>query len=525
MTDPSKAILQELVEKYSTLLNAYISTPTEALRERVYLLSSESIAHGQGVLDLSEAHREALLKILDRAQTPQQSEQIAKLATEFLMESLVPFEMTHRGYKETVEKLTITSKALLKARDELEERVKERTEELTKANTELRAEILERKRAQEERERILKEVEQFAEVAQRRAAELQGIIDNMVDAVFVSDSEGRIILANEAGRRLLGLPDLEDVRYFATKLVERMRLRHMDGRPVEFDKMVLVRALSGETVAGEDEIIYNPQTQKDIFVRSSAAPIRGEDGMIIGAVAVTRDVTELLELDKLKDQFIAVAAHELKTPVTGIKGYAQMLLRLKQEDISPKGKKALEAINRQTDRIGRIINELLDISSIQTGRLDLHISRFDLSELIGSVVERCKITTTKHRLLFHSPGPVYVNADRDRIDQVVSSLLDNAIRYSPQGGDIETKVQVLNSEVVVSIQDRGIGIPQGQQERIFQLFYRAHTGTPYDYGGMGVGLFIAREIVTRHNGKIWFKSAQGKGTTFTLTLPLATPTA
>ncbi|TAK35053.1 MAG: PAS domain-containing protein [Chloroflexota bacterium] len=365
------------------------------------------------------------------------------------------------------------------------------------------------------------ELERLREDAQRRAAELQTILDNMVDSVFVCDAQGRLILVNEAGRRLLGTTSAEEVTPDLTDLLARIRLRHVDGTPVDIEQTALLRALRGETIALEDEILYNPQTRRDIYVRSSAAPIRDEEGKTIGAVTVTRDITDLTELDRLKDQFMLVAAHELKTPVTGVKGYAQLLLQREHEGVSPFGLKALEAINRQSDRISRLVNELLDMTRLQTGRLELHLAQLDLSELADSTVAHTQLTTEKHRLLFQSPALVLVNGDRGRLEEVLNTLLENAIRYSPQGGQIETTVRVVDGEAVLSVQDHGVGIPEDKQDRIFERFYRAHTGTPYDYGGMGVGLFISKEIITRHGGRMWFESEEGKGSTFYFGLPVA----
>jgi signal transduction histidine kinase len=136
------------------------------------------------------------------------------------------------------------------------------------------------------------------------------------------------------------------------------------------------------------------------------------------------------------------------------------------------------------------------------------------------MVARIAPSTRQHQVVFHAAAPVIVNADRLRLQQVIGNLLDNSIKYSPAGGRIESTVAIQDGSAVVSISDRGIGIPSGRQERIFQRFYRAHTGTPHDYGGMGVGLYISREIVMRHGGQIWFTSEESRGSTFSFSLPL-----
>lgn len=362
-------------------------------------------------------------------------------------------------------------------------------------------------------------IEELAAVAQRRAAELRAILDNIVDGVFVCDTQGRITLANEAGVRLLGLGSLEEVRRALADFPALLRERHLDGRPVAADELPLARAMAGQIVTQEDAIFCNPRTQRDVYARTSAAPIRDEQGNIVGAVAVSTDVTELTELDRLKDQFIAVAAHELKTPVTIMKGYAQALLRTSDE-IAPPRRRMLEAIDRGANRIDAVVKDLLDISRLHLGRLELVIERIDLPALVTDVADRLALTTMRHRIRVVASEPVVVPGDRDRLEQVLINLLDNAIKYSPKGGDIDVAVAVRDQQAVVSVRDYGVGIATEKRDRLFQRFYSAHSGTPFDYGGMGVGLYISKEIVTRHRGLMWFESEESRGSTFYFSLPL-----
>ena len=229
--------------------------------------------------------------------------------------------------------------------------------------------------------------------------------------------------------------------------------------------------------------------------------------------------TRIREVDKLKDEFISVAAHELKTPVTIMKGYAQALLRT-TEDIPLPRCKMLDAINRGADRIDRIIVDLLDVSRLQLGHLELAKEGIDLPALVEDVRHRLASTTTEHHIRMVKAVPAVVQGDRDRLEQVLLNLIDNAIRYSPGGGEVDLEVAVRGDEAVVSVRDHGVGIPRAKQARIFERLYRAHTGTPYDYGGMGVGLYISREIITRHGGEMWFESEEGRGSVFQFSLPL-----
>ncbi len=379
--------------------------------------------------------------------------------------------------------------------------------------------ITEHRQAQIECERLLGEVQQLAEVAQRRASELEAILDNMVDGVFVCDLTGRITLTNEAGVRLLGMSDMEEVKRALSEYPEPLRIRHLDGRLLCPEEMPLAQALAGKTVSLADILLHNGLAKRDIYIRTSAAPMKDESGNIIGAVAVGRDVTELTELDRAKDQFITVAAHELKTPVAIMKGYAQALLR-SEEVMSAPQRKMLNAIDLGADRIVRIVDDLLDISRLQDGRPDLAAERIDLAQLAEEVAGTLALSTNKHGLRVVSTERVVINGDVDRLSQVLTNLVDNAIRYSPDGGDIQVEVAVLGPEAVVSVRDQGVGIPIDQQADIFQRFHRPHTGTPFDYGGMGVGLYMSREVIARMGGRMWFESEEDSGSTFYFSLPL-----
>ena len=388
--------------------------------------------------------------------------------------------------------------------------------------------ISDRRAAEAERERLLaeqvdarKRIEDLAETAQRRAAELQSVLDSMVEGIIVVGADRRVTLVNGAASAILGVSADDLLGYNFAELPGILRMRHPDGQPFDAGELALSSALDGVTVVAQDEIIRNPLTGRNVYVRVGAAPIRASDGRVTGAVLVVQDVSALTELDRLKDQFIAVAAHELKTPVTIMKGYAQTLER-SGANLSAGQQRMLDAIIRGSNRIDRTIHELLDISRLSVGRLDLNLERVDLSALVAEAAEGADITAPLHRVRVVGADPAVVRADPARIDQVLANLLDNAVRYSPDGGDVDLRVRVEGREAVVSVTDRGIGIPASEQSRVFERFYRAHTGTPYDYGGMGVSLYISREIVELHGGRIWFASEEGKGSTFFFSLPLST---
>jgi signal transduction histidine kinase len=368
------------------------------------------------------------------------------------------------------------------------------------------------------------EREQLLEIAARRAAELDAVLDNMVEGVFACDRSGGLTHINAAGVRLLDLSlvaaDLCVSTASATGGV--LQPLHPDSRPFSPAELPLVRALAGEVIVEEDEVFESPSSRRPVFLRSSAAPIRDATGAIMGAVEVARDVSEVVELDRLKDQFIRVAAHELKTPVAILKGYSLALLR-SGETLSPGSRKMLEAIARGADRINGIIEDLVDVSQAFLDLLHLAPRLLDLDTLVRSTVAGVR-TSELHRLVVRSEatGPLMVRADEARTRQALGNFLGNAVKYSPAGGTIEVVLGVDPSrgEAGVSVRDPGVGIPAQKQARIFHPFYRAHTDTPHDYGGMGVGLYMAKELITRQGGRISFESREGEGSIFSFTLPL-----
>jgi signal transduction histidine kinase len=239
---------------------------------------------------------------------------------------------------------------------------------------------------------------------------------------------------------------------------------------------------------------------------------------------------QLKELDRMKSQFLSIASHELKTPITAMSGFLQVALRRVRrlsegEAAAPVAEglrgitEQLDVVYRQTGKLARLVDELLDVSRIQTGRIEFRYGDVDLSELAKEVAARMQLTTTAHAISVRRDSESVVTADRDHLEQVLNNLVTNAIKYSPSGGSITIDLRPQGAGVLLSVTDEGIGIPEQELEAIFGLFYRSPDRAARDAAGMGLGLYISKEIVVRHGGRIWAERGGGKGSILNVVIP------
>ncbi len=384
--------------------------------------------------------------------------------------------------------------------------------------------VTERHQRERGQEWARREVEGLAAAAQRRAGQLEAVIGSMADGVFILDPQGVVLETNEAGIALLGLPRDAHAKRFNDYLLP-LNPRRGDGRSLDPGSDLLAGVLAGAVVPDEQLLLDLPGRDAaagdgERFVSFSAAPVREGDGRIGGAVVLLRDITAQRRLDQEKDAFLSLISHEVKSPLTAIKGFAQLARRAAAQ--LPGGERVgrhLDVIEQQIERVTRLVNDLAEASRLQQGTLRQEPVDFDLAPTVRSLVEQQQVTIATHRLeLAIADEPLPVHADPARIEQVLTNLLTNAVKYSPDADRVAVALRRDGRSAHLTVRDWGIGIPRAEQGRLFGRFYRA-SNAPRG-GGLGLGLFIAHEIIVRNGGRIWVESEAGQGSTFHVTLPL-----
>lgn len=388
--------------------------------------------------------------------------------------------------------------------------------------------------------------------AEERAADPRGlapdaIFESMAEGVYVCDASGQVVMVNQAGGKLLGL-SVEQALQVLSEEGEPINVRYPDGRPMPRHELPLQRTLRGKARAGAEMILRQAATGEEVILRVASSPILADDGSLIGAVAVATDITEMRRLERQREEFLSIAAHELKTPVTSIKLFAQGMQRTieRQGRLTPeRAERDLRTIVHQIDRLSELVDDLLDVGRIRTGRLEYRFGPVDLVRLTRAVVQRFQAQIEAERrhtiqLLIedaedgaqastttHEPLPI--EADGARLDQVLTNLLSNALKYSPTGGRISVRVARGDQPgwARLSVSDQGVGLTRDDLDLLFQPFGRARqTPINRNISGIGMGLYISHEIVARHGGRIHAESdGPGQGATFIIDLPAVPPAA
>jgi two-component system phosphate regulon sensor histidine kinase PhoR len=337
----------------------------------------------------------------------------------------------------------------------------------------------------------------FAAVKSEQS-KLGTIIGSTEDAVIVTDSEMRVLLLNKAARKALGIKSAEVTSKPIAQVVKNEPLTDL-----------FIRSIDGSQTQRGEIPLEDGRT-----LNANLTPIPG-----VGYTAVMQDITYLKELDRMKSEFVSTVSHDLRSPLTTIKGFAQLLP--KAGPLTPPQQEFRAKILKGVENITELIEDLLDIGKIEAG-VGLEMDACRLDAIINKAVEdlRSQAEAKRQRLEVELPLQLPPVLGNDlRLGQVIANLVSNAIKYTPNGGLISVRASNNDGQIVVSVQDTGFGIPLADQPYVFDKFYRVQTEETEDISGTGLGLAIVKSVIERHNGRVWVESEPGVGSTFTFILP------
>lgn len=347
---------------------------------------------------------------------------------------------------------------------------------------------------------------------QEREKKFRDLADSMPQFVWTCDNEGEITYMNDSWYKYTGSTETEN----QTRLVKKMM------RPETVKKVDQIWEESIKTntpFVMEYELEDPGQKGSYRWFLGRAVPNFSENGEVNQWTGTFTDIDEFKQLETQKDNFLGIASHELKTPLTSLKLYTQFIKNNLEKAGDPKNANVARRMDYQIDLLTGLINELLDVTKIQKGQMQLNESVFDFDKLVDEVVEEQQMTS-RHKLFVSRSGEIgEVFADRHRISQVMANLISNAIKYSPNADEVHISTSLQDGKAQFNVKDFGIGIPEDKQSKVFEQYYRISGSKDYTFSGLGLGLFISAEIIKRTGGEIFVSSSEGEGSDFCFRIP------
>jgi PAS domain S-box-containing protein len=409
---------------------------------------------------------------------------------------------------------------LEKTKEKIEEELEKRTKKLQETLEETqvlrireRARAIDTERRAEELEKariallnILEDVEEARGRAEEERDKTLTIIQNFADGLLVFDKVGKVSLINPQAESFFRIKKEEIVGKSFSELVQ-----FSDFKPII------------EAVGGELKRVFRKEVpiRGDLILEVTTVPMmKGEE--MVGTLMILHDVTREKEIERMKTEFVSISAHQLRTPLSAIKWTLKMFLDGDLGELTKEQREFLEKTYQSNERMINLINDLLNVTRIEEGRFLYKPVLADIVPICQSVIDSYKDEIEKRNLKFKFKKPKElpkVRVDIEKISLAIQNLLENAIRYNKFGGEIEMVLKEKEKEIEFSIKDTGIGIPKDQQNRVFTKFFRGSNAMKMETEGSGLGLFITKNIIEAHGGRIWFESEEGKGTTFYFTLP------
>ncbi|MBN1488249.1 MAG: GAF domain-containing protein [Anaerolineae bacterium] len=353
---------------------------------------------------------------------------------------------------------------------------------------------------------------------QIEAAKNQAILEGIADGVMVADANGRVILFNAAAERILSVSRSQALGRFLDDM-----LGLYGSRAREWMAQVDAWRHNPRSYQAGDFLVERLDTERGV-VSIHLSPVVSPRYEFLGIVSVFRDITAIVEADRAKNEFVSTVSHELRTPMTAIKGYVDLILMGATGPLSEQQNSFLRIVKSNVDRLTNLVNDLLDISRIETGRVELHLEPVDVGPIVQQVVDTLHPKAAEKSLTLRAivpPSLPLVYGDPSRVTQIITNLAGNSYKYTPDGGEVAVYAYVRDGVMHIAVADTGIGISEKDKLQIFERFYRVDDPGVREISGTGLGLAITFSLVQLHGGEIWVESELDKGSIFYFTLPLA----
>ena len=339
---------------------------------------------------------------------------------------------------------------------------------------------------------------------------LAAIVESSQDSIVTIDMNRVVTTWNHAAENLYG--------YKANEVIGKSLEMVMLPKDVR-DLIEKVDKIRDEISVPIYETVRLHKNGKQADLQIALSPVKSATGAVVGISTIARDITQAKLHERLRDEFIAVASHELKTPVTSIKTYAELLVEKFKNDADESSFSMMTKMEVQVDRLIDLIKTLLDTTKLAAGEFLLNKELFDLDSLIKELIDGLHHLSAEHKIIFESVKPNKIVADKKLIGQVITNFISNAIKYSPKGGSVLISSTQTNEGVRVDVQDFGVGIPEGLNNKIFERYFRVDRPLTSSTPGVGLGLYISAQVISQHGGEIFVESREGLGSTFSFTLP------
>ena len=353
--------------------------------------------------------------------------------------------------------------------------------------------------------------------ATEQSAQNDAIFNSIGDGIIATDQFGKITRINPKAREILGYSDNEIIGKWFPNIIVALG---EDNQPLTLiDRPITKAFLTGKSIS--EKMQYKTKDGSIIPVAITVSPIIA-DGRPVGAIEVFRDITQEQEIDRMKSEFISLASHQLRTPLSAIKTYAHMLLDGFMGDVTPSQRKSLQTIVVAANRMNELISTLLNITRIESGSITIAPKLVQLPRLIDEVVKELNHTANAKEIdlqIDMPPNPPAVRTDNLIAKEVITNLVSNAVKYTAEKGMVRVSLKVRPQSVLISVTDSGLGIPKQAQQQIFTKFFRAPNVVRRETSGTGLGLYLVQGLTAQLGGKVWFESEENVGSTFYLSLP------